>query len=298
MRQGKGGQSWLKRASASAQRSTLWDPHSVSAKSRKNRRIVLFSLVGLLVLLTLTVVIISSITGKGTSPGATDTAGPAAAATTAPAAGPAAVPTQPAPAAGSCPLDDGADITLSAPAAVAQWEVKGTAKVPVVSGPGPCTADSAGAFHGFAHSMTGALYAAQWYAGALEVSGTVPGAEARIKSSVADLPGRENMIALAQAVAAGTGPMPGERDINTQTAGYQIHSYTPENARIFLAVANGRGLSGINVFQVSLSWADGDWKLVPTLSGGLYERAPGQTLEGFVPWGSPGFPKLLPTVTK
>lgn len=192
----------------------------------------------------------------------------------------------------SCPEATGADIA-SAP--VASWELKGTAYVPLSQGPGPCSFTGQGAPAGFSHSQTGALFAAQWYAGALDVSGTRPGWEDRIRSSVLDAPGRPVMLEAAKAVASHTGAAPVAKDARIQTSGYRLVSYTDTQTVLELVISpESQTLSETAVFRITLAWTQEDWKVVPTLDGRLFERqqAP-KTWTGFIAWGADGFAGLF-----
>lgn len=263
--------------------SRFWDASRAGATERKIARAILAAIV------------LGALIGGGlawwapwqsttAAPGSRQSQGPVISAEPSEAVVPSSRPT--------CPESTGADI-VSAP--VASWELKGTAYVPVAQGPGPCSFTGQGAPVGFSHSQTGALFAAQWYAGVLDVSGARPGWEDRIRSSVLDAPGRPVMIDAAKAVASHTGAAPVAKDARIQTSGYRLVSYTDAEAVLELVISpQSQTLSETAVFRITLAWAQEDWKVVPTLDGRLFERQPAPTSwAGFMPWGADGFSGLF-----
>jgi hypothetical protein len=166
--------------------------------------------------------------------------------------------------------------------------MKGTALVPVAAGTGPCAFTPEGAPASFSRSRAGSVFAAQWFAGVLNVTGARPGWKERIASSVLDGPGRAVMAAAAQRVQDHQDPAPGPGNSTIQTCGYRLVSWTKDAAVVELVVCP---LSSVNgspvVLSVSLAWSAGDWKVVPTLEGRLLDRDMNRTsFDGFIPWGS------------
>ncbi|MFZ4896412.1 hypothetical protein ACL9RL_18370 [Plantibacter sp. Mn2098] len=146
----------------------------------------------------------------------------------------------------------GQDTPTSAPVTV--WKQLGTATVPFAPdtfGPGKVVADDVPTC--FAHSPTGALYAAGNVAGLLSAQRvgdvfeylTAPGAE------------RDKLLA--------TNPTPDSSAVSIQLGGYQFISYTSDIAVIVLgfSASNGAYLSQ----TMTLQWVDGDWKVLPPAEG-------------------------------
>lgn len=179
-------------------------------------------------------------------------------------------PAEPADAAASvCGLPDG-DQEIPASAPVTTWKQLGTATVPFAPdtfGPGAVVGDEVPTC--FAHSPTGALYAAGSVAGLLSVQRTgdvfeyltAPGAE------------RDRLLA--------SNPTPDPTSVSIQLGGYQFISYTPDIAVIVLgfAASNGAYLSQTITFQ----WVEGDWKVLPP-AGGQSTATQVNDLKAFVGW--------------
>lgn len=160
------------------------------------------------------------------------------------------------------------DVPKTAPVTV--WKEFGTATVPFAPdtfGPGAVVAEDVPTC--FAHSPTGALYAAGSVAGLLAVQRTgdvfeyltAPGAE------------RDKLLA--------TNPTPDPTSVSIQLGGYQFISYTPDIAVIVLgfSASNGAYLSQTMTFQ----WIDGDWKVLPPADG-QSTATQVNDLQAFVGW--------------
>lgn len=267
--------------------SPYWDGRAASAAQRRRARIILASV---LVVALLTAGLLAWAPWRGPEQGSAQPAG-AGVETPAPSGAPAPAATSTtAPAAPTCPDPDlGTERNPLSAALTARWELKTTAYVPVDPRVGPCAFSPAGAPTRFAHTSDGALFAAQWYAGALDVGGVVPRWKERITTSVKAGPGRDLMLAAAQRVSDGLVPVPPTRDTRIQTCGYRFAAYGPEAARIELVVCPKDGwISPVTTLGISLVW-EGDWKVVATLDGKLATAQPSSDFTGVTPWGPPGF---------
>ena len=153
----------------------------------------------------------------------------------------------------------------------AAWELVGTVAAPTDperSGPG--ITDDDGFRTCFAHTTTGALYAA--------ANMLAMGSDARLQPLLAEKlsvpgPGRD---------AAMGAPASGAQ-IRYQISGYKITSYSADQSTVDLAVTVSTGQMASVPFQIE--WSDGDWKAVLTDDGQPpLVSAPLQNLGGYTPW--------------
>lgn len=195
----------------------------------------------------------------------TPTAEPTNAATTTPSA-------QPSAAAGAsiCGLPSGDQAKPATTPTDTKWELIG--KIAAPTSPtqfGPGKTDTNGLRSCFAHSPTGALYAASNVA-VLSATG-----KARLVYEQLAVPSPERDALLGQ-------PEPQETSsVTAQIAGFQIRSYDTDRAVIVIAAKGSNG--ALVSVPVPLQWHSGDWKVVVPASG---STGGGQIsdLSGYVPW--------------
>ncbi len=153
-----------------------------------------------------------------------------------------------------------------------KWELVGTMAAPTDPKVGPGKIDGQGIRSCFAHTPTGALYAAV----NLWALGSEPSKEPAIAEQLAAKgPGRDaGMKAPPTSAPAST--------LKVQVAGFNV-SYTANQAVVELAFkANNGGLASV---RTTLLWQDGDWKGVVADSGKpLEEPRQIRDLSGFILW--------------
>ncbi|MEO7017080.1 MAG: hypothetical protein ABI067_11140 [Leifsonia sp.] len=156
----------------------------------------------------------------------------------------------------------------------AKWLLVGTVAAPTdpkTIGPGVTASD--GLRTCFAHTPTGALYAAS--------NVVAMGSDATLRKDVAEKlivpgPGRDAAIA-----SANTGN--DSATVRYQIAGYKVLSYDGKTAKVDIAVNSSTGQ--LVSFVWSLQWTDGDWKFVVTDDGASPNApAPLTSLGGYTPW--------------
>jgi hypothetical protein len=196
--------------------------------------------------------------------GGTPAAGPAPAASTSTG--------QPSPAseASVCGLPSGDQAKPAAAPADTKWELVGKIAAPTSPeqfGPGRTAAN--GLRSCFAHSPTGALYAAA------NVTALSSAGKARLVFEDLAVPSPERNALLAQ---PDTAPTSGT---TAQIAGYQVRSYDSDRAVIVIAAKGDNG--ALVSVPVPLQWYGGDWKVVVPATG---STGGGQLsdLSGFIPW--------------
>lgn len=172
-----------------------------------------------------------------------------------------------------CGLDDGSQRVPTAAPPKGRWELVGTMLAPTAPATlGPGMVED-GVRSCFAHSPTGALYAAVnfW------ALGTAKPSEMVIRQLAADTPERTNALAQLDPQT----DVPSIRS-SMQLTGFRFVSYRPATATVELAmtVSNGRVMS----FPATLRWEDGDWKYVigPRGNPGIAELT---SLTNYVLWG-------------
>jgi hypothetical protein len=154
-----------------------------------------------------------------------------------------------------------------------KWQLVGTVASPTdPKGAGPGTIESDGFRSCFAHTATGALYAAVNFL-ALGTDGTL---RPRLTELVANGPGKN-----ASANSSSTNST--STNTRAQAAGFKIDAYDASSATVDLALNYNTG--SLVSLPVKLVWEAGDWKLVLTDSGELpLKPAQLQSLGGYIPW--------------
>jgi hypothetical protein len=209
-------------------------------------------------------------------PKADSTAQPAPASS---AAGASSAPSKSADAAGKsvCGLPSSTETALGA-APKSKWELVGKMAAPTDPKTfGPGLTDDSGFRSCFAHSPTGALYAAM-NAAALGSSGA-----AELEMKLADkllVPGAGRDAAMRE-TKAGTSSSGNNTTIQVQ--GFLLRSYTAAEATVDLAFKTDTGALGHST--LSMRWMDGDWKVKPTDDGVTFSNVSQlRDLSGFILW--------------
>ncbi|KRE76587.1 hypothetical protein [Arthrobacter sp. Soil763] len=192
------------------------------------------------------------------------------------------VPTQssaPAAAGGEsiCGLPSSNDTALGT-APTSKWELVGKMAVPTEPKTfGPGKTDPDGFRSCFAHSPTGALYAAMNVA-ALGSSGA-PELEKKLADKLL-VPGVGRDAAIRE-TNAGTGSSGNSTTIQVQ--GFLMKSYTPSEANLDLAFKTDTGALGHTT--ISMRWMEGDWKVKPADDGVTFSNVSQlKDLSGFILW--------------
>ncbi len=156
---------------------------------------------------------------------------------------------------GSCGLPAGDQAVPAEAPAVDSWEVSRRVVVPRSSTYGPGTTDSDGFRHCFAHSPTGAVYAAYSAIAAIaDQSKLVP----TVKKLM--VPGAATDSLLRQ---AGTED-PSSSTSTVQVVGYRVIDAGPDRVTLMLAMpAESVYMSA----SLTLVWHQGDWRLQPPPPG-------------------------------
>jgi hypothetical protein len=187
------------------------------------------------------------------------------------------VPSAPAttrPVVAPCTPSGSAAIPDAAPPAT--WTLTGTVAAPTSPSAGPSRIDQDGFRHCFAHTPTGALFAAANYIAM--ASGDHDLAVQVAEHGVAD--GLGKSLAVQAAKTAGDGS-----SATIQIAGFQVVTYDPSLASVKLAVRTDAGTLASGV--VTLRWQDADWRMVADPSTGQTSSVqPIESLGGYVPWGA------------
>jgi hypothetical protein len=178
-------------------------------------------------------------------------------------------PSSPGPAASVCGLPDGDQSKPATAPADTKWELIG--KVAAPTSPeryGPGTTAANGLRSCFAHSPTGALYAAA------NVTTLSAIGKTRLVLENLAVPSPERDALLKQ-------PEPASSTATPQLAGFALRSYSSDTAVVDLAY---KGDNGAYVsIPVPLRWDAGDWKIIVPATG---STGAGQIpdLSGYVPW--------------
>lgn len=170
-----------------------------------------------------------------------------------------------------CGLPSSSESSLGA-APKTKWELVGTMAAPTDPKIGPGKTDDQGIRSCFAHTPTGALYAAV----NLWALGIDPSKERAIAEQLAAKgPGRDaGMKTPATAAPASA--------VKIQIAGFNV-SYTANQAVVELAFKADTG--ALASVRTTLLWQDGDWKGVVADNGApLEEPRQVRDLSGFIPW--------------
>jgi hypothetical protein len=153
-----------------------------------------------------------------------------------------------------------------------KWELVGTMAAPTDLKVGPGKTDDQGIRSCFAHTPTGALYAAV----NLWALGSDPSKERAIAEQLAAKgPGRDAGMKAPQTAAPSS-------SVKIQIAGFNV-SYTANQAVVELAFKADNG--ALASVRTTLLWQDGDWKGVVADNGApLEEPRQIRDLSGFIPW--------------
>ncbi|WP_028268195.1 hypothetical protein [Arthrobacter sp. MA-N2] len=170
-----------------------------------------------------------------------------------------------------CGLPAASESALGA-APKTKWELVGTMAAPTDPKIGPGKTDDQGIRSCFAHTPTGALYAAV----NLWALGIDPSKERAIAEQLAAKgPGRDAGMKAPQTQAPASA-------MRVQIAGFNV-SYTANQAVVELAFKADNG--ALASVRTTLLWQDGDWKGVVADSGApLEEPRQVRDLSGFILW--------------
>ncbi|TDW89810.1 hypothetical protein EV137_3610 [Kribbella pratensis] len=156
---------------------------------------------------------------------------------------------------GSCGLPAGDQAVPAQAPAVDGWEVSRRVVVPRSSKYGPGTTDSDGFRHCFAHSPTGAVYAAYSAIAAIaDQSKLVP----TVKKLM--VPGSATDSLLRQVAADGSS----SATSTVQVVGYRVIDAGPDRVTLMLAMPVESVYMSANL---TLVWHEGDWRLQPPPPG-------------------------------
>jgi len=171
----------------------------------------------------------------------------------------------------SCGLPDG-NQAIPSVAPKAAWRIVGTTAAPVSPTIGPGKSES-GVGTCFAHSPSGALFAATWLTILLNEPkyATEDLARSRI------LPGA-TLDRFLSAPDDATGHVP------SQIAGFRIEDFSPSRSTISVVIRYTEGAVNGQLAQVVMTmvWSDGDWKWQLPASG--YQGNGITSLNGFTSW--------------
>jgi hypothetical protein len=193
-----------------------------------------------------------------------------------PSSGEPAVPASGEPKAGSggCGLPAGDQGTPATAPSVDGWDVSRRVVVPRSSAYGPAKQDSDGFRRCFAHSPTGAVYAAYNAVAAMADQRKVLATVGKLM-----LPGPDR-----DALLADLRKEPADEDTNpTQIAGYRVLDASADRATVMLAMPVETAFVGANF---TLVWHHGDWRVAPPPPGEPLGApyAQRRDLSGFVAW--------------
>ncbi|TCC56981.1 hypothetical protein E0H73_31315 [Kribbella pittospori] len=235
-------------------------------KSPFGRGFVTACVVVSVVLLCGVLLLVSTLTSDDDQQAAAQTAPPAAASTT--------PDTEPAAAGdGRCGLPEGDQTIPTKPPAVDSWEVSRRVVVPRSSAAGPARTDPDGFRHCFAHSPTGAVFAAYNVVAAFADQEQ---ALATIKKLVVPGPDADALTrAQSESEPSGSGA--------SQVAGFRVLDAGGDRATIMLALPVESAYASITL---TMRWYDGDWRLQSPPPGEAVGDPISQhrDLSDFVPW--------------
>ena len=175
----------------------------------------------------------------------------------------------PAPAGGCGPASTSDAVPRSAPPG-AEWVVYRRTVVPHHPAAGPARTDADGFRHCFAHSPTGALYAAYTAIASLSDTATLTATTKRLL-----LPGADRDRLLAST--------PPDQAEPVELAGFRVVDASRDRFTVALAMRVGELLASGTFTMV---WYDSDWRLLPPGPGQRLGAPYAQLrdLGGFVPW--------------
>jgi hypothetical protein len=236
----------------------------------RSRRFILSVLVVGIIALCAVVVLISNLVGGNSQGEPAATSSPTAFATPTSQAS-SATPTDSDPSACGLGGYETSNTVDSAPEA--EWELVGTVAAPTApSTIGPGVVEANGFRSCFAHTSTGALYAA--------ANVVALGSMAGLGEEVTDklvLPGPGRTAALEQVGGSN------DSTVRYQIAGFDVLSYDGNTAKVDIAVTTGEGK--LVSFVQSMQWSGGDWKIVLADNGApQIAPAPLTSLGGYTPW--------------
>jgi len=174
----------------------------------------------------------------------------------------------------ACGLPAGDQTVPTSPPVSTKWELVGKTAAPTAPatyGPGNKT----GVRSCFAHSPTGALYAAANYIAVSQSPDTHAAAARQLMAAGA---GRDK--AIAKASSATDFPV-------AQVLGFNFLSYDATHAVIDVAVRGAATDASPLLIHIPMTmrWEGGDWKLVVADDGEAFRRTQQlQSLDGYVPW--------------
>ncbi len=159
-----------------------------------------------------------------------------------------------------------------------QWMYEETIAYPASDVYGPGETSPEGVRYCFQHSPEGALFAAA--NGVSQGSGDNPAAWLDYFLSV-NAPNRD------QLVEDGENPDGSSTSVRVNIAGYRILSYDADTAYIDIAFRGvGRGVTVYGSAIFSLTWEDGDWKLLPKDPDDPLPTVELPDLAGYTSWGN------------
>ena len=175
-----------------------------------------------------------------------------------------------------CGLPSSTETALGA-APKSKWELVGKMAAPTDPKTfGPGLTDGEGFRSCFAHSPTGALYAA---ANVVALGSSATHDELKLAENFL-VPGPGRDAAMAQARARTSTAGSGE---TAQISGFLVKSYSPTEADVDLAIKLPNGALGHSV--LSLRWVAGDWKVKASDDGQIFTNvAQLSDLSGFILW--------------
>lgn len=174
-----------------------------------------------------------------------------------------------------CGVPDGDQTSPSDKAPTADgWEVSRRAVVPRSSAYGPAKTDADGFRHCFAHSPTGAVYAAYNVIAALADQSKAAGTVGKLMVAGRDT---DALLREVRKETADTTSSP------PQIAGYRVVDASRDRVTVMLAMPVQTEYMSATF---TLTWQAGDWRLVPPSDGGSVGTpyAQHRTLNDFVAW--------------
>lgn len=188
-------------------------------------------------------------------------------------ASPSATATTAAPQASICGLPGYEPTGTVSKAPEAIWTLVGTTAAPGSSSAGPGLVDDDGYRRCYAHTPTGAVFAAANYV----AMGSVRTIQPKVaENSIVPGPGRDKLLAQPVPSESGGG-------VRIQVSGFRVLSYTGTAASVDIAMRTSNGAMAGQVFE--LQWEGGDWKLRVTTEGDMLSRLVQiRDLAGYIPW--------------
>lgn len=230
-----------------------------------SRRFILAAVIVGIVLLCAVVLVVSSVIGSQAKP----TAGPTGHPTSSPSSSSTSEADR-----SICGLPGFQKSGTLTQAPNSKWELVGTVAAPTdPKGSGPGNVESSGFRSCYAHTPTGAVYAA--------ANIIAMGSDSTLRHEVSDKlvvpgPGRDAALAAGSSSTSDT-------TVRYQIAGFRLLSYDGAQAKVDIAVNSATGQ--LVSFVENLKWSDGDWKVALDNSGNMpIPPSPLQSLGGYIPW--------------